>query len=102
MAIGFEYPPGATPLDPDEAAGLIPRHIVTQRQLNEWELANILEGQRWAFALRRRQVLDDKFVRDLHRHMFQKTWRWAGQYRTTEKNIGVARAHRGADARPDR
>jgi len=50
VAIELEYPPGATPLDPDEAAGLIPSHIATQGQLNEWELANILEGERWAFV----------------------------------------------------
>jgi len=25
----FEYLPGATPLDPDEASGLIPAHITT-------------------------------------------------------------------------
>jgi hypothetical protein len=33
----FEYAPGATPLDPDEINGLIPLHITTQNQLNEWE-----------------------------------------------------------------
>ena len=42
MAMNFEYPVGATPLDPDEAAGLIPRHIVNHGQLNEWELVNIV------------------------------------------------------------
>ena len=31
----FEYPPGVTPLDHDEAGGLIPEHITTQGQLNE-------------------------------------------------------------------
>lgn len=25
--MNLDYPPGATPLDPDEAAGLIPSHI---------------------------------------------------------------------------
>ena len=40
----FEYPPGATPLDPDEANGLIPKHIATQGQLNEWEQVNLLEA----------------------------------------------------------
>lgn len=44
------YPPGATPLDPDELAGLIPTHLINQGQLNEWELANILEGEQWACA----------------------------------------------------
>ena len=26
----FEYPAGATPIDPDEAAGLIPAHVTLQ------------------------------------------------------------------------
>lgn len=38
------YPQGATPLDPDEAAGLLPTHITTQADLNAWEETNILEG----------------------------------------------------------
>jgi hypothetical protein len=51
--------PGATPLDPDEARALIPRHIATRPQLNELELNNIVEGERWAFARRRNEVLQD-------------------------------------------
>jgi hypothetical protein len=31
----FEYEPGATPIDPDEAKGLIPAHLTLQRELNE-------------------------------------------------------------------
>lgn len=30
----FEYPIGATPLDPDEVDGLIPLHVTIQSQLN--------------------------------------------------------------------
>jgi hypothetical protein len=30
----FSYAPGATPLDPDEAAGSVPAHITTQGDLN--------------------------------------------------------------------
>jgi len=44
MALKLEYPPGATPLDPDDAAGLIPSHITTQGQLNAWEFQNIAGG----------------------------------------------------------
>ena len=40
----FEYAPGATPIDPDEALGLIPKHISTQADLNAWEEMNIVEG----------------------------------------------------------
>ena len=85
----FSYPPGATPLDPDEAAGLIPTHITTQGQLNEWELANILEGERWAFSRKRNDLFSIQFVKRLHKQMFGNTWRWAGMFRATEKNIGV-------------
>ena len=89
MALIHDDPPGATPLDPDEAAGLIPPHITQHAQLNEWEMANILAGERWAFARRRPGLLDPDFVRRLHRRMFGRTWRWAGSFRTTEKNIGI-------------
>jgi Fic-DOC domain mobile mystery protein B len=89
MAVNLDYPPGATPLDPDEAAGLIPSQIATQGQLNEWELVNILEGERWAFSRRHRNLLSIEFVRRLHKRMFGDTWRWAGTFRSTEKNIGI-------------
>jgi Fic-DOC domain mobile mystery protein B len=89
MALNLDYPPGATPLDPNEAAGLIPSHIATHGQLNEWELVNILEGERWAFSRRHRNLLSIEFVRRLHKRVFGATWRWAGTFRSTEKNIGI-------------
>ena len=85
----FQYAPGATPLDPDEAAGLVPVHITTQADLNAWEQANIVLGDRWAARQKKRDLLDEGFVRDLHRQMFDKTWQWAGTFRQTNKNIGV-------------
>jgi len=87
--MNLDYPPGATPLDPDEAAGLIPSHIANHGQLNEWEMVNILEGERWAFGRRHKNLLANEFVCGLHKRMFGKTWRWAGKFRTTEKNIGI-------------
>lgn len=88
MALDFYYPQGATPLDPDEIAGLIPRHITTQNDLNEWEATNILKARQWLYAHVRRNVLSEDFVVDLHRRMFGATWQWAGQFRRTDKNIG--------------
>ncbi len=35
MPINLDYAPGATPLDADERASLIPGHITTQGELNE-------------------------------------------------------------------
>lgn len=85
----LEYPTGATPLDPDEAAALLPAHITTQAQLNAWEQANIIEAERWAARQKKQDLLDERFVRELHRRMFDKTWRWAGSFRNSNKNIGV-------------
>lgn len=90
MGPGLIYAPGATPLDPDEHAALIPRHIATQGELNEWELQNIIEARQWAVRSREPDMLSADYMRKLHRQMLGKTWRWAGSFRTTEKNIGVA------------
>ena len=88
--MNLDYPPGATPLDPDEAAGLIPSHIANHGQLNEWEMVNILAGEQWAFGRRHPDFLGNGFICRLHKRMFGDTWRWAGTFRSTEKNIGVA------------
>jgi len=85
----FTYAPGATPLDPDEAEGLIPGHISTQGELNEWEQTNIVEGWHWALRQKNRDLLEESFVRALHKQMFGQTWKWAGNFRKSDKNIGV-------------
>lgn len=85
----LEYPPGATPIDPDEIAGLIPSHLTLQSELNEFEETNILSASEWLFARRRGDPLDERFIRAVHRRMFGKTWRWAGKSRRSDKNIGV-------------
>jgi Fic-DOC domain mobile mystery protein B len=87
----LDEPEDATPLSPEERDGLIPSHLTLRRELNEIEQANILEADGWAFA-RRRNPVDEAFGRGLHRRMFGRVWRWAGVYRTTDKNLGVERA----------
>ena len=78
----------ATPLTPEEREGLIPTYITLRHELNEAEQIGIEEANRWAFG-RRRDVLDENFLKGLHKRMFGQVWRWAGQYRTTGRNIGV-------------
>ncbi len=90
MALEFKYPPGATPLDEDEIAGLIPAGVTTVAELNAYEAENILDAMDWIEGQRLTPILDDQFLRDLHRHMFNRTWQWSGTFRLTEKNIGVA------------
>jgi Fic-DOC domain mobile mystery protein B len=80
---------GATPLEHEELEALIPSYITLRSELNEAEQAGILEADNWAFSRRRGDVLDEKFLTDLHRRMFGKVWRWAGSFRRTERNIGV-------------
>ena len=87
--MNWDYPQGATLLDPDEAEALIPKHINNHRQLNEWEFQNVLEAERWAFGRKHNTIGNIQFLRRLHKRMFGNTWRWAGSFRTTEKNIGV-------------
>jgi Fic-DOC domain mobile mystery protein B len=88
MAINFDCPPGATPLDGDELASLSPGHITTQGELNEWEQLNIVQGESWA-RKQRKEILNEGFLRQLHKQMFGETWKWAGKFRKSDKNIGV-------------
>jgi len=87
MALISDYSPGATPLSPDELQGLIPSFVTTQGALNEFEQANISRGAAWAHKSRQ-DVLTEKFIMNLHKRMFDATWKWAGKYRTSDKNIG--------------
>lgn len=77
-----------TPLAPEEKRDLIPTHIAYRSELNAAEQDNIARGQAW--ALQRREILDERFMLDLHRRMFGDVWRWAGRYRTTERNLGIS------------
>ncbi len=80
-------PDGATPLDPDEADGLKPGHVQTQRELNAWEALNIDEAARWLARRRSFDPLNVERLTDLHRRMFDHTWKWAGALRRSDKNV---------------
>ena len=84
----LEQDDASTPLTHEEREGLIPSYITLRSELNEAEQSNILEAAEWAFA-RKRDVLDERFLTNLHQRMFGRVWRWAGQFRTTDRNIGV-------------
>jgi Fic-DOC domain mobile mystery protein B len=90
---------GDTPLSAEETQGLIPS-LATQRELNEFEYENIVSAQDWAFHPRRlaqEEMLNASYLLDLHERMFNATWRWAGKFRRTEKNIGVEPRRIGSD-----
>lgn len=85
----FAADDAATPLTPEERRDLIPTYVALRRELNEVEALNVAKGERWALS-RKRDVLDEVFLQRLHLRMFEDVWRWAGKYRQTERNIGVA------------
>jgi fido (protein-threonine AMPylation protein) len=70
----FEEPDDATSLTPDERQGLIPSDISYRHELNRAEQENIARAQDWALS-RRRDLLTEKFVRELHRRMLGDVWR---------------------------
>jgi len=80
---------GATSLDGEEMEGLLPSHLVSRSQLNEWEQQNIEAALLWLSRQRRPRPLEESWLRRLHREMFGQSWRWAGQYRSSDKSIGA-------------
>jgi len=88
--LNHKYSDGNTPIRPEEAEQLIPR-ISTIGELNEYEALNILQARQWAFdnrTMRSTEPLEEPYVRELHRRMFDHVWKWAGTYRKHALNIG--------------
>lgn len=94
----FPQHDGHTPLSEEDRQGLLLSHIATRDDLNDAEQRNITK------ALRRRaptadKLLDDIYLRGLHKAMFGDVWEWAGRYRQRVTNIGVAPAQITTDLR---
>lgn len=87
--MNFDYPPGATPIDPDEAEGLLLSHITNRAELDRWEQDNIKEAEEWGFRRKPRDLISTDFACRLHKRMFGTVWKWAGVFRKSGKNIGV-------------
>lgn len=79
---------GSTPLTEEERELLIPSYITLRHELNEAEQSNILDAEEWAF-LRKRDILSERFLDNLHKRMFGRVWRWAGEHRQSNKNLGI-------------
>lgn len=86
----FTYPEGATPLDPNEVEGLIPTHITKREELDRWEQDNINEALGWVEEKKPKDILNERFMKLLHKKMFCHVWKWAGSFRRSDKNIGVS------------
>lgn len=86
----FEADDNSTPLTAEEKNGLKLKWITLRSELNEAEARNIALAQLWLASNKKKDVCSDTFLRNLHKKMFCDVWVWAGEYRITERNIGVA------------
>ena len=87
----LKYKEGQTPIDEDEKLGLKIKSISAIAELDEFEQQNIEEAVSWAYGriFKPEQVLEVDFIQNIHRRMFKNVWKWAGKFRTSDKNIGV-------------
>ena len=92
MGIELQYKDGQTPLDESEKDGLKIKSITTQGELDEFEQLNIEKAVEWTILtkLRPEMILTENFIKDLHKRMYGDVWKWAGQFRRSEKNIGIS------------
>lgn len=91
MGLDLDYIDGQTPIGEDEKVGLRIKSISTQGELDEFEQQNIEHAILWLKKrkLKKDEILPEEFLRKLHKQMFGQLWLWAGEYRKTNKNIGV-------------
>ena len=91
MGLELEYKEGQTPLDDDEKEGLRIETIATRQELDEFEQQNIEQAVEWTLkrSLKYETILTESFVQKLHKRMYGEVWAWAGEFRKTNKNIGI-------------
>jgi Fic-DOC domain mobile mystery protein B len=80
---------GQTILGPDDRTGLRPTWISTRAELNQAEQTCIRRALTRLGSPTAETILDDLWLRGLHRRMFSDVWDWAGRYRQTQTNLGV-------------
>lgn len=91
MGLDFQYIAGQTPLDEEEKEGLLIPTVTTREELDEFEQKNIEEAILWVLTkkLKKETIFTEKFIRDLHKKMYGSVWKWAGNFRQSNKNIGI-------------
>lgn len=91
MGLKLDHDEGQTRLDDDEKDGLLISTVSTRSELNEFEQLNIEKAIQWTIGrtLKPDTIFSEDFVKGLHKRMFSDVWAWAGDFRKTNKNMGV-------------
>lgn len=79
---------GHTLLSDEDRADLVQPDITTRQELFDAEQRNIAKALLRPTP-RLPTLLDDRYLRGLHKAMFSDVWGWAGRYRTSDTNIGI-------------
>jgi fido (protein-threonine AMPylation protein) len=93
MGLDLDYINGQTPLDEEEKEGLLIPSISNRAELDEFEQQNIEEAIQWIMSrsFSPNLVFSVDFVRTVHKKMFVDVWSWAGEFRKSNKNLGIDR-----------
>lgn len=91
MGLDLAYSDGQTPLDEDEKDGLLIPTVATRTELDEFEQQNIEQAVLWTLksSFQPGVIFTEAFIRNVHKKMYGEVWGWAGEFRKTNKNIGV-------------
>lgn len=91
MGLDLEYINGQTPLEEDEKDSLLISTIATRAELDEFEQQNIEQAMQWAMtrSFKPDVIFREDFIRKVHHQMYANVWAWAGEFRKTNKNLGV-------------
>jgi len=91
MGLTLKYVEGQTPINEEEKDGLKIKSVTSQEELNELEQLNIEKAVEWTIHtnLKSEKILTEKFIKDLHKKMYGDVWKWAGEFRKSNKNLGI-------------
>lgn len=91
MGLDLEYIDRQTPLHEEEKDGLLIPSIATRGELDEFEQQNIEQAIQWALgrSLKLKVIFTEEFIRTVHKRMYADVWTWAGEFRKTNKSIGI-------------
>ncbi|MFT4163760.1 MAG: Fic family protein [Microlunatus sp.] len=109
--MGFEPDYGETLVSDEEAAALTPSALEILgdpiRKADLYDLEQQIQTEvadewwdnllNWDIPVR--DLLNDHFVRDLHRRLYAPIWEWGGRQRSLETNIGIPPEHIAVEMR---
>ncbi len=99
MGLDFALIEGQTPLDEGEKEGLLIPGITVRQELDEFEQLNIERAMKWSLGKKftAEKILTAEFIKLVHKKMYKDVWRWAGEFRKSNKNLGVPWTQVGTD-----